>query len=65
MTIHGITKKTKAKGSLEIKNGVIYIESNINIALSDYNIKVPDYIRDRVAKIINIKINAKYKPYNQ
>jgi len=65
MTIHGITKKIKAKGSLEMKNSFIYIKSHINIALSDYDIKVPNIVKDKVAKIINIKINAKYKPYEK
>ena len=65
MTIHGQTKKIKEAGILEIKNGEINAKSVMKIALKDYGINIPSLVINKVADIIDIKINLKYEPYTK
>ncbi len=64
LTIRGITKRIKEEGTLELKEGKIYGSSDIKTAIDDFNIKVPKLVEDRVAKIVDVKINMEYEPYN-
>lgn len=63
LTIHGVTKKVSEKGTLVIKDKEIIASSSFKVAIADYNIKVPKIVVNRVAQIINVKIDAEYKPY--
>ena len=65
LTIHGITKKVVEKGTLEIKENEIIGMSQFKVSISDYNIVVPKLVEDRVAKIVDVKVNMDYKPYQK
>ena len=65
LTIHGITKNIQKKGTIQKQGNVIIAKSEFSILLDDYEIKVPDLVRERVAKEIQIKINMEYKPYEK
>ena len=65
LTIHGITKSVSEPGTLKVKDGKIYGESTFKVAIDDYEIKVPKIVEDRVAKIVDIKIDMVYEPYNK
>ena len=64
LTIHGVTKRIREKGTLESKNGKISGKSKMKIAIDDYNINVPNFLEDRFAKIVDVQINLKYMPFN-
>lgn len=61
----GITNKIKKKGTLVVKNGKIYAKSKFEISLKDYNIKIPNLVKDKVSEIIPIDVNMVYEPYNK
>ena len=63
LTIHGITKNIKEKGQLEVKGDRISGTSCFKVAIADYNIKVPKLVEDRVAKVVDVRINLEYEPY--
>jgi hypothetical protein len=65
LAIHGVTKKVAEKGILEIKDGNILANSEFTVSISDYNIVVPKIVEDRVAKVVNVKVNLTYKPYQK
>lgn len=65
LTIHGITNKIKKKGTLVVKNGKIYAKSKFEISLKDYNIKIPNLVKNKVAEIIPIDVNMVYELYNK
>lgn len=65
LTIHGVTKKVSEKGTLEIKEGAILADSEFVVTINDYNITVPKIVEDRVAKVVNVKVNLTYKPYQK
>ncbi len=65
LTIKDRTHTITEKGTLEVKNDKIIGKSAFDIAIADYNISVPKVVEDRVAKIVNLKINMEYIPYKK
>jgi hypothetical protein len=57
LSIHGIEKERIIKNTITIKEGVIKVESLFNILLSDYNIKIPKVVHEKIASEINIEVN--------
>ncbi len=57
MTIHGVTKKIKETGIVSVKGSAVELKSKIAAALSDYKIKIPGAVKDKISK--NILINIK------
>lgn len=58
LTIHGVTKVIKEKGTFEISGDKITAKSKFNILLSDYNITVPGAVVNNISKSIEITVNA-------
>jgi hypothetical protein len=61
LTIHGVTKAVSAKGTIEIKQGKITAKSKFNVDPKDYNVVIPDLVKDKIAKEIEITVDI---PYN-
>jgi hypothetical protein len=64
LTIHGVTNDVVAPVKLTVKNGMIKGEAVFKIAVADYDIDVPAVVRDNVAKIVQINVNAELKELN-
>ena len=64
LTIHGITKKIKEKGTIEIKGGKIIIVAKFNVLLKDYNIKIPNNVVNNIAETIQVSVNASLDKVN-
>ena len=62
MTVHGVTKPQTVDVVLEVKDGKIIASSNFSIAVADYNIAIPSLVKDNIAKIVNVKVNANLEP---
>ena len=63
LTIHGVTKNVTEKATIKVKGGVISAETSFNVALKDYNIKVPSVVGNKIAEIIQVKVNIpSYEP---
>ncbi len=60
LTIHGATKKVKAKGTIEVAKETIAASSKFSIDPEDYNINIPNVVRNKIAKTIEITVNMKY-----
>jgi hypothetical protein len=56
LTIHGVKRKVKVPGTLEIKDDQLLVTSNFPIAPADYNIEVPSLVRDNIAKSVDVKV---------
>lgn len=59
--LHGITKPISTKVSLVVKNQLIIGESNFEIKLEDYRIKIPSLVKDKISKTVLITIKAPYQ----
>lgn len=62
LTIHGVTKDVETTGSLKISSGKIDATSSFNVLLSDYNIKIPSIVKDKVSNSIRIVVDCNLEP---
>lgn len=58
MTIHGVTKNVSIPGTIVVKDGLATFTANFNVALADYNIKVPSIAEGKIARSIAVTVNA-------
>lgn len=62
LTIHGVTKKVNIKGIVKIVNGKPQLNSVFNVLLSDYNVKIPAAVKDKLSNTIKITVNCALEP---
>lgn len=58
LTLHGVTRQINVPGELEIQEGKLTASSSFAVKPSDYNIKIPSLVKDKIASQINIQIVA-------
>lgn len=61
LTIHGVTKNITTAGDLIIKNGNISATASFKVLLTDYNIKIPTIVTDKIAKDITVNVSCNYE----
>lgn len=62
LTIHGVTNKVNAKGTIEVSAGGITATSKFNLVPEDYKINIPGVVRNNIAKTLEVTVNMKYAP---
>jgi polyisoprenoid-binding protein YceI len=62
LTIHGVTKDVESTGTLKINGGKIDATSTFNVLTSDYNIKIPAIVKDKVSNNIKITVDCDLEP---
>ncbi len=65
LTLHGVTKNIEVPGSISLAQGIINANSNFNINLKDYKIKVPAIVVNNIAESINITVDCKYVSFKK
>jgi polyisoprenoid-binding protein YceI len=65
ITIHGVTKAITAKGTITVKEGKFKAESSFLLKPEDFNIKIPNLVRDNIAKEIKVTVVNNYEPLNK
>ena len=63
ITIHGISKEVEIKTNIEKTQEGYKITGDFNLTVKDFNIKIPPILSKNIAKVVNIKINFQYIPY--
>ncbi|MFN8256266.1 MAG: YceI family protein [Bacteroidales bacterium] len=61
LTIHGVTKPISAIAFFEVKDKTIGASSTLIIKPADYNIQIPDLVKDKIAKEVSVEINIEYE----
>lgn len=61
ITIHGVTKELKVPGSIEFREGKVFLKSKFMVRLEDYNIKIPQLLWKNVAEEVEVTIEFTYK----
>ena len=61
LTIHGVKKKIKESGRIWYSEDKINGECKFDIAVADYNIKIPGIVRENIAKIIEVSVSVSLK----
>jgi len=60
MTIHDVTKPFSAKGTLEVKGGNVIASSKFLTTPQEWNIQIPSVVADKIARQIEVTIEATY-----
>ena len=58
LTIHGVKQRIKEPGKIWFNSNKIFGESNFNVELVDYNVKVPKVVRSNIAEVINVNVSV-------
>ncbi len=61
LTIHGVKKSIKESGRIWYNEDKISGQCKFNIAVADYNIKIPRIVRENIAEIIEVSVNVTLK----
>jgi polyisoprenoid-binding protein YceI len=62
LTIHGVTKNVETTGTFKINGGKIDANSSFNVFISDYNIKIPSVVKDKVSNKIKVTVDCDLEP---
>jgi len=62
LTIHGVTNKIFARGSVEVTPEGILAKTKFMLNPEDYSIKIPKVVRKNIADNMEIRINLKHNP---
>ncbi len=58
LTMHGVTREVEAPGTIVVTKGKATMKSTFSVKPEDYNIKIPSTVRDKIAKVVNITLEA-------
>ena len=58
--IHGETKSLVTPATITIHSGTATATTEFNISLSDYKIKIPSLVTDKISNSVKIVVNLKY-----
>jgi hypothetical protein len=61
-SIHGISKEQIVKVKMIVKDAIIDAESKFEVLLSDYDIKIPKIVNQKIASVITVEVKARLKP---
>ena len=62
MTIHGVTKEVETKGQVIVEGGAVKAVSTFELTVADFDIVIPAVVRDNIAKIVKVEVDAAYQP---
>lgn len=65
LTLHGKTKEISTKVNVAMKDDELILKGSFEVAVSDFNIKIPAIVRYNIAETINVSFELHHKPYNQ
>jgi hypothetical protein len=61
LNLHGVTKKVSAPAVIKIKDGKVSGTSSFKLAVSEYNIKIPAVVSNKVSNSIEITVSCNYE----
>jgi polyisoprenoid-binding protein YceI len=62
LTIHGVTRDIVTTGTVTVDGTNLLATSSFNIKLSDYNIKIPSVVKDKLSNNIKITVDTRLEP---
>ena len=65
LTFHGITQEIIVNATLIVSSENIKATSTFKLKPVDFNIEIPNIVRDKIAKEITVNVNINYKIYNK
>lgn len=65
MHIHGVSRPVETEGTVEFRGNEVYMDAKFPIRLADYKIEIPTLVTYNLAEVVDVKIKARYKPYEK
>jgi len=65
LSIHNVTKEIEATAKIEVTGKNVIAKSTITVKPEDYDIEIPDIVKEKIAKEITINIDMVYEPYEK
>jgi len=62
LTLHGVTKLLNVPATIEVKDGTLIGISDFKLTPSDYNIKIPSIVREKIAQQIDVHVSVNCNP---
>jgi polyisoprenoid-binding protein YceI len=62
LTIHEVTNKISAKGTIEVVTGGINASSKFSIVPEDYKISIPGIVREKINKDLEVTVKMQLAP---
>lgn len=65
LSMHGVELPRTITGTITIKNGVITMDSQFDVKVADYKVKVPSLYVEKIAEVIKVTYHADLIPYKK
>lgn len=60
LSIHGVNKTYREKGTITVQNGQVTSSSKFNVKLVDHKIKIPTLVIKNIAEVVEVTVKATY-----
>jgi len=60
LTMHGVTNKVTAPGTITVKNGIPSAAGKFIVKLADYKVTIPKLVKDNISETVEISVNCDY-----
>ncbi len=64
LSLHGVTKQIEIPATLQLLNGTLIGYAMFNVTPEDYNITIPQLVRNKIAKQMQVEIKVNCNPKN-
>jgi hypothetical protein len=58
MTIHGVTRPMQTEVVFRVGDGKIFAETEFDVTVADYGIRIPALMKDNIAKIVRLNVRS-------
>ncbi len=66
LTLHGVDQEIVQEGELTIANGIVSEAiSSFEIALEDYEVKIPSIVKENISKTVEVNVMMQYQLYGK
>lgn len=65
LTLHGVTKEITVPAIIEVKDGKLTGRSEFKLTPSDFNIKIPSLVREKIAQQIDVRVSVDLTQQNK
>lgn len=62
LTIHGVTRDVETTGTIKVNGGKMDTNASFNVLLSDYNIRIPAIVKDKLSNTIRVNVDCSMDP---
>lgn len=65
LTIHGTPKDVETKMNINVKGDKVRVTGKFSVSPSDFDIKIPKMVADKIAKNLDVNVDMEFSPYKK